>query len=165
MPSSLSFMQSISEPSPDNGYLNQHAELLISSYLHWTGKDLVKQEQSEVDTYRNLFNAPYGIVSHNTEDDPVFNYGNLTALNVFEMDWSEFTNLASRKSAEPVNREERERLLACVSKDGFIDDYQGVRISSSGKRFLIEDAVVWNIIDGSGMYYGQAAVFYKWLEL
>ena len=158
-------MQVIDKPSPENSYLAEHAERLISSYLHWTGKDLVKQVLSGENIYRALFNAQYGVVSHNTEDDPIFNYGNQTALSIFEMDWPEFTNLASRKSAEPVNRTEREQLIARVSKHGYIDDYRGVRVSSTGKRFMIEDATVWNIVDARGKYYGQAAVFYKWSEL
>ncbi|OQK16386.1 MEKHLA domain-containing protein [Methyloprofundus sedimenti] len=158
-------MQIIKVPSPENGYLNKHAELLISSYHRWTGKDLVKPEHSDGDMYRALFQAPYAVVSHNTEDIPIFNYGNQTALSVFEMDWTEFTSLASQKSAEPVNQAERERLLARVSKLGFIDDYKGVRISSTGRHFLIENATVWNVVDARGEYYGQAAVFYKWSEL
>ena len=52
-----------------------------------------------------------------------------------------------------------------VSAHGYIDDYVGVRISASGKRFLIEDAIVWNLIDGQGAYHGQAAVFKKWTYL
>jgi len=155
----------IKEPSQENCYLCEHAELIISSYHRWTGKDLVKQERSGEGIYRALYKAPYGVVSHNTEDDPIFNYGNQTALRLFEMDWPEFTKLASRKSAEPVNRAERERLINHVSKQGFIDDYRGVRISSSGKRFMIEDATVWNIVDERGVYYGQAAVFYRWSEV
>jgi hypothetical protein len=153
------------QPSSKNCFLGDHAELLISSYYSWTGIDLVKQERSSEDTYRALFEAPYGVVSHNTEDDPIFNYGNRTALRLFEMGWSAFTNLASRKSAEPVDRAERERLIARVSKHGFIDDYKGVRISSTGNRFMIEDATVWNIVDERGEYFGQAAVFYRWSEL
>ena len=158
-------MQIINEPSPENCYLSKHAELLISSYHHWTGKNLLPQQQADKDNYRALYEAPYGVVSHNTEDDPVFNYGNLVALSIFEMNWSEFTNFPSRKSAEPVDQAERERLMARVSKHGFIGDYRGVRISSTGKHFMIEDATVWNIIDDKGKYYGQAAVFYRCSEL
>ncbi len=158
-------MRRINEPGPENCYLGEHAELLISSYHRWTGKDLVKQEQSSEDIYRALFEAPYGVVAHNTEDDSIFNYGNRTALRVLEMEWLGFTNLASRKSAEPVNRVEREQFLARVTKHGFIDDYRGVRISSTGKRFRIEDATVWNIVDRKGLYCGQAAVFYRRSEL
>ena len=117
------------------------------------------------DPVRALNEAPFGIVSHGTENDPVFNYANRTALSLFEMNWETFTQLPSHKSAEPVNREERQRLLDQVSKKGYIDHYQGVRISSTGKRFRIEDAIVWNLIDSMGVYRGQAALFRRWLML
>lgn len=157
-------MQTFNRPAPENAYLARHAELLIFSYQHWTGRNLLRQ-QADQDSYRALYNASYAIVSHNTGDDPIFNYANLAVLSVFELDWAAFTRLPSRKSAEPVNRAERDRLMACVSKHGFIDDYRGIRISSSGKHFMIEDATVWNIVDAGGKYYGQAAVFYSWSKL
>ncbi len=155
----------MNEPGPDNAYLAEHAELLISNYRRLTGKDLVEKGLAGVEKYRALYDAPYGVVSHNTQDDPVFNYGNRTALELFQMDWSTFTTLPSRRSAEPVNRAERARLLARVSKFGFIDDYRGIRISSTGMRFRIEDATVWNLVNEKDLYCGQAAVFYKWTEL
>lgn len=158
-------MQTINEPGPENHYQGEHAELLISSYHRLTANHLVEQETSRKDRYRALFEAPYCVVSHNTEDNPIFNYGNQAALNAFEMNWFEFTSLASQKSAEPVNRVERERLLASVSRHGFIDDYRGVRISSTGKRFRIEDAIIWNLIDEKGLYCGQAAVLFKWSSI
>lgn len=139
--------------------------MLIGSFRHWTGKELVQSNPVCQDLYKALFEAPYAVVSHNTDPDPVFNYGNKTALELFEMDWPTFTSLPSRQSAEPVNRDERQKLLARVSQFGFIDDYRGVRISSSGKRFMIDDAVVWNIVDRSGTYLGQAAVLYRWSAL
>ena len=52
--------------------------------------------------------------------------------------------------------------LARVSRDGYIDDYRGVRISATGKRFMIEEAVVWNLIDAAGGHHGQAATFSRW---
>ena len=155
----------MNEPARENGFLCEHAELLISSYRRLTGKDLVKPQRLPADAYRVLYEAPYGVVSHDIGEDPIFNYANRTAQSVFEMDWQAFTRLPSRKSAEPVNRAERERLLARVTREGFIDDYQGVRISSTGRRFRIEDATVWNLVDESGAYRGQAAVFYRWSHL
>lgn len=157
-------MQIIAKPNVSNCFLNEHAELLISSYRYWTGKDLVNQALADKERYSALYNAPYAIVSHNTKDNPIFNYGNKTALRIFEMDWAEFTALASKMSAEPINQIDRDKLLARVSKYGFIDDYKGIRISSTGKRFMIESATVWNIVDEEKNYYGQAAVFYNWSE-
>jgi hypothetical protein len=158
-------MNRVNKPSLNNGLLSEHAELLISSYHRLTGKDLINQNQSDEDIIRALFEATFCVVSHSTEVDPIFNYGNQSALSLFEMDWFEFTNLASRKSAEQVNRRERERLLSRVKEHGYIDDYKGVRISSTGKRFMIEQATVWNLVDEAGLYCGQAAMFSNWSEL
>ena len=155
----------MNEPNLDNGYLALHAELLISSYRRLTGKDLVENGLAGIEKYQTLYDAPFGVVSHNTAEDPIFNYGNRTALGLFQMDWSDFVSLPSRKSAEPVNRDERHRLLDRVTRDGFIDDYRGIRISSTGIRFWIEDATVWNLINENDEYCGQAAVFYKWTNL
>ena len=152
-------------PCRENCYLNEHGELLISNYHRFTGKNLVERKQSREEMYRLLYEAPFGVVSHGTEDDPIFNYGNLTAQKLFQMSWSDLTQLPSRESAAPINQADRERLLARVGEDGFVDGYRGVRISSTGARFWIEDTTIWNLIDEVGVYRGQAAVFYSWSEL
>ena len=92
------------------------------------------------------------MVSHGTESDPIFNYGNKSALKSFELNWSEFVALPSRKSAKPLDRDERQDLLARVTTFGFIDDYRGLRISSTGRTFWIENATVWNLIDNNGAF-------------
>ena len=158
-------MQNFCEPCTDNDYLGEQAKLILSSLFRMTGRNLVESGLSDKDRYRSLFEAPFCVVSHNTEADPVFNYGNKVALELFEMKWDDFTKLPSRLSAEPHTREEREKLLARVRKYGFIEDYKGVRVASSGKRFLVEDSIVWNMIDENGTYRGQAAVLYKWSTL
>lgn len=158
-------MHKTGEPGIENDYLGEQAELILSSLLRMTGRNLVDPGLPDIERYRALFEAPFCVVSHNTEADPVFNYGNKIALELFEMNWDAFTKLPSRLSAEPQLRAEREKLLARVTKSGFIDDYSGVRVSASGKRFLVEDSIVWNLIDENGIYRGQAAVLYKWSKL
>lgn len=155
-------MSNLQPPNANNSYQAKHVDLLLKSYKHWTGKELVNSDDAIEEQARKIFYAPFAVVSHNTLDDPVFNYGNDTALKLFEMDWQKFTKLQSRKSAEPMNREERNRLLKRVAEYGFINDYKGVRITASGKRFMIENATVWNVIDESGKYHGQAATFDNW---
>ena len=81
------------------------------------------------------------------------------------MDWPSFVQLPSRLSAEPVLRDERARLLEQVARDGCITDYAGVGISSTGRRFRIEQAVVWNLIDEDGVCHGQPAAFDRWQPL
>jgi len=48
---------------------------------------------------------------------------------------------------------------------GPVDDYSGIRISQSGRRFRIEQAIVWNLIDAAGHLCGQAATFDTWTPL
>jgi hypothetical protein len=123
-------------------------------------KALIDSASSDIAALRlALWNAPRAIVAHGTEDDPVFFYGNRLALQLFEMSFDEFTRLPSRFSAEPLAREERSKLLERVTRQGYADNYSGMRIASSGKRFMIEDGTVWNLADEQGDYHGQAAVF------
>jgi hypothetical protein len=135
--------------------------LLVSSYRRLTGKHLI--DPNAADLWQACWAAPRVIVAHGTEADPIFFYGNQLALSCFELDFAGFTRLPSRYSAEPLLREERDALLARVSARGFIDDYAGVRVSASGKRFRIEQAVVWNLLDDAGQRHGQAATFERWV--
>ena len=140
-----------------NDELQRRLRLIADSFSRLTGRSLVADPSPD-----GLWNAQRVIVAHGTEADPVFFYGNRLALEVFEMDFVDFTRLPSRYSAEPVNREARALLLDRVGRDGFIDDYSGIRISATGRRFRIEQAVVWNLTDLEGRIHGQAATFERW---
>ncbi|MDO8927344.1 MAG: MEKHLA domain-containing protein [Sideroxyarcus sp.] len=134
--------------------------LLVESYHRLTGKQLLEGVPVDIAALRiAVWNAPRAIVAHGTEDDPLFFYGNRLALQLFEMSFAEFTQLPSRLSAEPLAQEAREKLLAKVTQQGYVDNYSGLRIASSGRRFMITDCTVWNLADEQGGYHGQAAVF------
>ncbi|HEX5220207.1 MAG TPA: MEKHLA domain-containing protein [Verrucomicrobiae bacterium] len=139
-----------------------HSATLIRSFRRFTGGDLLPGLFNPLGRSRNLFVAPFVVVSHGTEADPVLNYGNQSALNLWEMSWEELTRTPSRLTAEVPEREERARLLAAVTERGFIDDYSGIRISKSGRRFRITKAVVWNLVTEKGDPCGQAATFREW---
>ena len=150
-------------PCDSNGFYAEHAQLLARSFARFVGQELLSPKIDDPTEYaRQLFEAPYVVLSHGTQPDPIFNYANRTAMELFELDWAAITCLPSRESAEPMNRSERERLLAAVAEHKFIDDYAGVRISSTGKRFYIPQATVWNLVDAEGAYQGQAATFATW---
>lgn len=136
--------------------------LIAESYFRLLGQPLLT---SDADIASAMWTAPRVIVAHGTQDDPIFFYGNRLALEAFEMDFVTFAQLPSRYSAEPLVREERARLLDRVARDGFIDDYAGVRISATGRRFRIAQAVVWNLVDAAGVCHGQAATFERWQPL
>jgi len=139
-----------------------HTRVLVRSFRKWTGRDLLPGLFNPAGLARYVFEAPFVVVSHGTEADPILNYGNAAALALWEMSWEELTRTSSRLTAEAPNREERARLLATVTQHGFIDDYSGVRISKSGRRFRISRATVWNLLTADGKPCGQAAMFGEW---
>jgi len=153
------------EPCAANGFLIDHIRLLSDSLKHWSGCGLMEEASDPVMAARKLYFAPFALLSHGTETDPVINYANHKAQVLFEMDWASFTTLPSRLSAEAPVRAEREALLKRVTERGYIDDYYGVRVSSTGQRFRIEQATVWNLLDNNGGYCGQAAMFSMWRKL
>ena len=137
-------------------------QLITHSLRHWTGRDLLPGLFNPLGLAKNIFEAPFVLVSHGTEADPILNYGNAAALQLWEMTWDELTRTPSRLTAEAPNRTERAQLLAAVTANGFIDDYSGIRISKTGRRFRIAQATVWNLLDERGHYAGQAATFSRW---
>ena len=139
-----------------------HTPMLVRSLKHFTQRDLMAGNLSPAELAGKVFHAPFVLVSHGTEADPVLNYGNAAALKLWEMSWAELTRTPSRLTAEVPNRAERARLLAAVTARGFIDDYSGIRISKTGRRFRIAQATVWNLLNADGVYAGQAAMFSRW---
>jgi len=145
---------------PSDATLDERLRLIVASYKRLTGKALIDNVPSEIPALRQaVWDAPRAIVAHGTETDPVFFYGNRMALQLFEMSFEEFARLPSRFSAEPLAREERAKLLDIVTRQGYVDNYSGMRIAKSGRRFMIENGTVWNLLDEQGIYRGQAAVF------
>jgi len=140
--------------------LDKQLRLIVACYQQLTGRALIADVQSDIVTLRGaVWNAPRAIVAHGCEDDQIFFYGNRKALQLFEMDFDEFTRLASHLSAEPMAQEERVKLLKKVARQGYVDGYSGIRIAKSGRRFIIIGATVWNLFDRDDGYHGQAAVF------
>jgi MEKHLA domain len=136
--------------------------LLLNSYAHWTGLELIDRHGTLLDQALRLFDAPFVVASHGNDADPILNYGNAQALELWEMNWPEFVTTPSRLTAEPVNQAERSRMLQKAGTEGLIRNYQGVRISKTGKRFLVDQATVWNVIDHHQQKVGQAATFSTW---
>lgn len=141
------------------------SQYLLNSFQHWTGRDLIARFRSKEGDAEALFGAPFVVVSHGIELDPVLNYGNQAALRLWEMDWDRFILTPSRMTAEPVYQEERRRILAVAQERGYVEGYRGVRISATGRRFLVIDAILWNVLDDHGRLVGQAATFRTWQDI
>jgi len=141
------------------------SQLLLDSYRHWIGNDLIERTPDAEQQARTLFEASFVVVSHGVEPDPILNYANQTALDLWELSWDRFIKTPSRLTAEPDERAERERLLTQARAEGYYDGYRGVRISSTGRRFRVEQALIWTVIDSAGRPIGQAATFSQWSNL
>ena len=138
---------------------------LLDGHRHWTGRELIERQGDREFQARALFELPVVVVSHGTEADPLLNYGNQTALDLWELTWEQLLQMPSRLTAEPVNRAEREWMLEQARLRGFIDTYRGVRATGAGRRFLVENALIWNVLDTSHRPIGQAATFSQWTWL
>jgi len=133
--------------------------LLSGSYERFLGRSLTPPGMAVRAAAQWLYEeAPFALLAHDSAADPLFVYGNLSAQKRFEYDWNALTNLPSRLSAEAPHQEERRRFLERVERDGYVEDYSGVRVSSTGQRFRIEGATVWQLTDAEGRLRGQAAM-------
>lgn len=148
-----------------SGELEAHSKLLVESYEKVIGKSIFEHycnSEAESGNAVRLFEAPFLVLSHGTELDPILNYGNRSALELWEMDWDTFTSTPSRLTAERGLREQREKLLEDSRQQGYSEGYIGIRISRTGRRFEIKNVRLWNVYDSNGIYHGQAAVFSEW---
>jgi hypothetical protein len=144
--------------------LRQHAARIAQSYQQLLGQALVRSD--DPDTWRALWlGTPTRSLPTALRRTRCFSTATAWRCRCSKWISPAFTRLPSRFSAEAPVREERARLLARVSRDGYIDDYSGVRIASSGRRFRIEQATVWNLVDADRSIHGQAATFAHWTEL
>ena len=146
-------------------WVQDWTQYVLDSYIRLVKQELIIREGTLQEQAERLFNCTFVVASHGLQDDPILNYGNQAALDLWEMDWEQFTQTPSRLTAEPVNREERARMLEQAQTQGYISDYRGIRISRSGKRFLVERATVWTIQKPDGTPLGQAAAFSDWTYL
>lgn len=152
-------------PPYEQKRVQDQSQLILSSYEHWLGAALISSRGPSLDVAKGLFEAPMVVVSHGLGPDPVLNYGNQRALDLWEMTWDSFIHTPSRLTAEIINRAERAKMLDLVSEQGYYKNYQGIRVTGTGKQFRIEGGMVWNLIDETGEYRGQAATFKDWTYL
>jgi hypothetical protein len=140
-------------------------QILLDNFASLLGYQLMVREGDTQTQAEALFKANFVVASHGTQIDPILNYGNQTALDLWVMNWSDFIQTPSRLTAEPVNRIERAAMLEQVKTKGYIDNYRGVRIASTGQRFYIEQIIIWNLVDSLGNKCGQAATFSQWKNI
>ena len=150
---------------PVRGRFVAHTQVLLASYRRLLGAELMARSGDAVEEAARLFSAPFVVLSHGCEADPLLDYANAVALGLWELPLDRLIGMPSRQTAEPVDRAARERFLHQTRERGFATGYEGVRTSAGGRRFRIANATLWNLADSSGRALGQAATFAHWTHL
>lgn len=146
-------------PCSENSYLKDYIYQITNSLKKLADIEIVDASLSIEEQAKQVFNSGYVFLAHDASKEPVFNYANQTAMNLFEMSWDEFTNMPSKYSAESDERGKREKFIAEVEEKGYSKDYSGIRISKTGRRFEIKNVILWNVYDSDNNRIGQAALF------
>jgi len=107
-------------------------------------------------------NDRYVLISHGTQDSPIYNFGNIACLNAFARSWENITAMPSRECVINKSQDEalRIELMKNVTELGFVDgEYRGYRVLGDGKFIKLTRCVVWNCFNDDDEYIGQAALF------
>jgi len=153
----------IQKPNFDNK-LSEFINSAAENYKNFFAEKLITADKALLEA---LYEAPFVFAAHQLIDgEQRFVFANLAAQKLWELNWDKFTHMPSKYTAEPEQRNAREQLLKEVREKGFIDNYSGIRVSSTKKRFLISAARVWNILDDAKQIIGQAVKFndYQYLD-
>lgn len=140
--------------------LREFLEAALESHQRFVGSPLCRG----IDGVEELYDALFALLAHDAAPNPCFVYSNALALRYFESTWEAWLGTPSRYSAEALLRSEREEMLEKVKADGYFDGYRGIRISARGRRFKIEDALEWNVMEGDTPL-GRAASIHRVLPI
>jgi len=149
---------SSSEPNETNGYLAAHVNRLLRACAIGPAEIFSTSIRLLWIKRASCFMRRLWSYRTTQTSDPILNYANLVGFAPFELSWDELICLPSRRTAEPVDQDERARLLEAGDAVRDISTTTGAfGVPKTGRRFLIEQATVWNLFDESGVTCGQAA--------
>lgn len=101
----------------------------------------------------------FAVLSHGTQDDPIFCYANKGALQLFQWPESEIYQLPSRYSApEGKLRDDRSNAISTTAQQKFSFITSATRQTKTGNLFEMNDVLLWNVYDNDGVRVGQTAL-------
>ena len=144
---------SIGPPDPD-----EWIRWSSDSLKRFTGLSLLERTGlSSLDQIHNT--TAFAVLSHGTQDDPIYHYFNQGALELFERNATEIFTLPSRLSApEGLVRSERKEIVEQVVGTECRCLPELLRITKTGKLFRAYDVWLWNVYDDEGIRRGQTAL-------
>jgi MEKHLA domain len=150
----------VAPPSASNNYYREHISIVLENLHRWTGRDLRQEYGFSLATLgEQVFHADFYLLSHNCDRDPLLNYGNHRVLELWEISWTELTQMHSRETAKSIDRASRSAVMQQVAAQNYVSGYSGIRVSKTGREFRILDVTIWNLFTIDGQPSGQAAWF------
>ena len=137
--------------------INKFLEFAEQSFYKYTNKLLPLEKNKDLISSFDECLLP--IASHDTNG--FFNYLNKAALSLFKVTKDQVMGRSTTITAPKSEQKQRNELLNQVNSHGFIDNYKGIRVTSDGELFQIEDATIWNVVDKNSHKMGQAVIIYK----
>lgn len=144
-------------PGADNDWHDAFVRRVLAAFTRVTGRDLMAELGAAAPFGRFFHDGDFALLTHRGDEDATLNYGNARALALWECDWAAFTTMPSRHTAPRERRAARAGMMDQVVTKGFVTGYSGERISRTGRRFLIQDGIVWRLCEADGTPFGVAA--------
>lgn len=139
----------------------ERAGQILASFRTRLGHDLVERSGDLAEDARRLFDLPLAVLAHDTSPVPLLDWVNLTAARAFDATPETLLGRPSAATAPAEATADRQHLFTLLAEHGFVTGYSGVRISLTGRRFIIDDVTVLTLADTSGGPAGHAAVIGK----
>lgn len=144
--------------------------LVVESYTKAVGKRLLADQMSITEIAAQIWEGPFVLLSHAYGDETEglrehkFNYANRKALELWETEWSDLVGKPSSVSGEDSEevQAERDALLLEAKEKGFVEGYEGWRVSAKGAKFKVRGATLWEVKNAAEESLGQAVVFTEW---
>jgi hypothetical protein len=130
---------------------------ILDSYRRRLGHDLFERSGDAAEDARRLFDLPLAVLAHDTAPQPLLDWANLAAARAFDATPESLLGRPSAGTTPADAVADRRALFDVLARQGFVTGYSGVRISLTGRRFVIDDVTVLEVTDATGQPAGHAA--------
>ena len=151
------FASSLAYMLPDPRFITRAREIL-ESYRRRLGHDLFERSGDAAEDARRLFDLPLAVLAHDASPAPLLDWANLAAARAFDATPESLLGRPSADTAPTDAVSDRRALFEVLAGQGFVTGYSGVRISLTGRRFVIDDVTVFEVTGAAGRPAGHAAV-------
>jgi len=142
----------------DDRHFVTRATVILDTHRRLLGRELILRSGDAAEDARRLFDLPQAVLAHDTAPRPLLDWANFAAARAFDATPETLLGRPSADTAPADATADRRALFDVLARQGFVTGYSGVRVSVTGRRFIIEDVTVFALVDEAGRPAGHAAV-------